>query len=444
MKTTLTPVARAAAATGRFSGYGHGLRTTTTTTPFVLRTAAAAAAAPTAASGLIFRRHKSGPYGYTQAKALVFSRFGEPADVLSVHQHSISPSLPDGSVLIRALACPVNPADVNTIQGTYGVKPKFSPLLGTSEPSVIPGNEGCFEVVSVGNGVRGLKKGDWVIPATTGFGTLRTHALVEDADKKLMKVGGDKGKEGLTPLQVATVSVNPCSAYRMLKDYVDLIQLSVDGFAKGTASGGAWFLQNGANSGVGRSAIQFGKLWGLRSINVVRERNTPEETEELKKELKELGATVVVTENEFLDRSFTQRLKDEWTNGGKDPLMLGLNCVGGKNAAQIVRSLSPKGVMVTYGGMSRQSFPFPTGPQIFKRLRFEGFWLSAWAEENPEEKKRMINEILELMREGKFKAAPAQEVTWSWDTEEKVLKDAVQGTLEGFRSGKGVFVFGET
>ncbi|CCC07769.1 hypothetical protein SMACR_01336 [Sordaria macrospora] len=436
MKTTLTPVARASAAAAGRGLSGFSARSLPST--LLLRTSA-----PTASS-LVFRRHKSGPYGYTQAKALVFSRFGEPADVLSVHQHSISPSLPDGSVLVRAVAVPVNPADVNTIQGTYGVKPKFSPLLGTAEPSVIPGNEGCFEVLSVGGNVQGLKKGDWVIPATTGFGTLRTHALVEDAEKKLFKVGGEKGKEGLTPLQVATVSVNPCSGYRMLRDYVDLIKLSVDGFAKGTASGGAWFLQNGANSGVGRAAIQLGKLWGLRSINVVRERETPEKTEELKKELQELGATVVVTETEFLDRSFTQRLKDEWTNGGKDPLMLGLNCVGGKNAAQIVRSLSPKGVMVTYGGMSRQSFPFPTGPQIFKRLRFEGFWLSEWGKENPEEKKRMINEILEMMREGKFKAAPAQEVTWNWDTEEKVLKDAVQGTLEGFRSGKGVFVFGET
>jgi trans-2-enoyl-CoA reductase len=27
-------------------------------------------------------RRKSGPYGYTQAKALVFSKYGEPSDVL--------------------------------------------------------------------------------------------------------------------------------------------------------------------------------------------------------------------------------------------------------------------------------------------------------------------------------------------------------------------------
>lgn len=32
---------------------------------------------------LVAQRYKSGPYGYTQAKALVYSKYGEPADVLS-------------------------------------------------------------------------------------------------------------------------------------------------------------------------------------------------------------------------------------------------------------------------------------------------------------------------------------------------------------------------
>lgn len=396
------------------------------------------------------RRYKSGPYGYTQAKSLVFSRFGEPADVLSLHTHSISPVLPDGAALVRALAAPINPADVNTIQGTYGAKPDFSPLLGTPEPAAVPGNEGCFEVLAVGPGLgSALRPGDWVIPASTGFGTFRTHALVEDAARRLLRVAGPH--DGLTPAQVATVSVNPCSAYRMLRDYVDLVGHSVRSFAAAAGKGGeplpgggAWFIQNGANSGVGRAAIQLGRLWGLRSINVVRERATAGETAALRRELEELGATVVVTEREFLDRSFGQRLRDEWTRGGREPVLLGLNCVGGQSAAAMVRALSPRGCLVTYGGMSRQSFPFPTGPQIFKRLRFEGFWLSEWARENPDEKRRTVDEILALMREGKFREAPVQEVRWDWDTDEKVLKDAVQGTLSGFRSGKGLFVFGDT
>ncbi|KAK4185097.1 mitochondrial putative trans-2-enoyl-CoA reductase [Podospora australis] len=393
------------------------------------------------------RRHVSGPYGYTQSKSLLFSSFGEPTDVLSLHTHSISPSLPSGSVLLRTLAAPVNPADVNTIQGTYGVKPPFTPhLLGAPQPSVIPGNEACFEVTAIGPNVSGFSRGDWVIPASTGFGTFRTHALVENAEKSLFNItsGDPSKKDGLTPVQVATVSVNPCSAYRMLKDYVDLVKLSIESYQKGNdVTGGAWFLQNGANSGVGRAAIQLGKLWGLRSINIIRERSTPEQTESLKQELRDLGATVVFTETEFLDRSFRDRLA-ELTNQGKEPIMLGMNCVGGKSASAVVKALSQKGVMVTYGGMSRQSFPFPTGPQIFKRLRFEGFWLSPWGNENPAEKKKTIEEVLQLMREKKFQEAPVQEVTWDWDTEEKTLKEAVQGTLEGFRSGKGVFVFGET
>ncbi|KAK7734730.1 mitochondrial 2-enoyl thioester reductase [Cytospora paraplurivora] len=381
------------------------------------RTAGTAFPLPSRSLGAASVRYKSGPYGYTQAKSLVFPK------------------------AVRTLAAPVNPADVNTIQGTYGVKATFDTLLGTAEPSSVPGNEGCLEVLSVGSAVSSLKKGDWVIPSKTGFGTWRTHALVDNAEQALLRVD----RAGLTPLQVATVSVNPSSAYRMLKDYVDLVDLSVRTFARDSAAaGGAWFIQNGANSGVGRAAIQLGRLWGLRSINVVRERETPEATEKLKEELTGLGATVVVTEAEFLDRSFAARLKEEFTRGGRDPIKLGLNCVGGKSATSMAKSLSEGGTLVTYGAMSKQPVALPTGLLIFKDLRFRGFWLSRWANANPQGKKETVDEILGLIREGKFRDAPTQEVKWDWETEERTLKEAVQGTLGGFRAGKGVFVFGET
>lgn len=232
----------------------------------------------------------------------------------------------------------------------------------------------------------------------------------------------------------------------MLKDYVDLIDLSVKTYQRDSATqGGAWFIQNGANSGVGRAAIQLGRLWGLRSINVIREREgDAEATENLKKELYDLGATVVVTEAEFMDRSFTQRLKEEYTRGGKDPLMLGLNCVGGKSATAMAKCLSESGTLVTYGAMSKQPVMLPTGLLIFKDLRFHGFWLSRWANADRKAKKQTVEEILGLIRDGKFKDAPVQEVKWDWETEDKVLKEAVQGTLGGFRAGKGVFMFGDT
>jgi len=33
---------------------------------------------------------------------------------------------------------------------------------------------------------------------------------------------------------------------------------------------------------------------------------------------------------------------------------------------------------------------------------------------------------------------------WEWETKQDGLVDAVQGTLEGYRKGKSVFVFGKT
>lgn len=96
---------------------------------------------------------------------------------------------------------------------------------------------------------------------------------------------------------------------------------------------GDWFIQNGANSGVGRSAIQLGRLWGLKSVNVIR--NRPK-VEELKEELKGLGADIVITEEELADRGFWG-VHNEKTEGGE--VKLGLNCVGGKPTMDLARRL---------------------------------------------------------------------------------------------------------
>ena len=58
-------------------------------------------------------------------------------------------------------------------------------------------------------------------------------------------------------------------------------------------SPGESFVQNGANSAVGQAAIQIGKEMGLKSINVVRDRESG--MEELTTFLKGLGADVVIT-----------------------------------------------------------------------------------------------------------------------------------------------------
>ena len=241
-----------------------------------------------------------------------------------------------------------------------------------------------------------------------------------------------ENKEGLTAIQVGTVSVNPCTAYRMLRDFESL-----------EAERGDWFVQNGANSGVGRAAIQLGRLWGIKSLNVIRDRPDAAATQAMKDELLELGATKVVSESELLSRGFKDQVA-EWTDGGREKIKVGLNCVGGKPTQALVKCLSNGGHLVTYGGMAKAPLDLPTGLLIFKDIKFSGFWVSRWSDENPAEKKRTVEEILEWTRKGEFRDIPVNECRWDWDTEGGALRSAVEGTLEGFRGGKGVFVYGDT
>ncbi|KAI4252154.1 MAG: hypothetical protein LQ352_004438 [Teloschistes flavicans] len=368
------------------------------------------------------RRRYISAYGYTQAKALVYPKHGSPVDSLTLHTHSISP--PHSSLLtLRTLAAPLNPADINQIQGSYPTAPPFTQTLGTPQPSAVPGNEACFEVLSAGSGCKNVAKGDWVIPRQTGLGTWRTHAQVEE--DRVMKVD----KDGLTPEQVATVSVNPVTAYRMLKDFADLQE-------------GDWFIQNGANSGVGRAAVQLGAMWGLKSICIVRHRDGAA-GDALRQEMLDLGAAVVVSDEELMEKDFAKRVK-EWTKGRRQSPKLALNCVGGDAAMAMVKALAEGGTMVTYGAMSKNPLRLGASMLIFKDLRFVGFWVSKWGDRMPEEKKKTIDELLGMIREGKFKDVPMVEVPWSWDTKKEELVNEVQGTLEGFRKGKGIFKFGDT
>ncbi|GES63009.1 mitochondrial enoyl reductase [Aspergillus terreus] len=364
-------------------------------------------------------------YGYTQSKALIYSKYGEPKDVLRLHSHSIS--APHGTqVNLRLLAAPLNPADVNQIQGVYPSKPPFLNTLGTQEPSAVGGNEGAFEVIATGSGVKNLSKGDWVVMKKTGQGTWRTHAQLDES--QLIKI---ENKEGLTPLQISTVSVNPVTAYRMIKDFCQWDWMR---------SGEEWLIQNGANSGVGRAAIQLAREWGIKTLNVVRERKTPEETEALKKEMLDLGGTAVVTEAELLSGEF-RNMVNEFTRQGKEPIRLALNCVGGKNATALAKTLAPGSHMVTYGAMSKQPVALPSGLLIFKNLVFEGFWVSKWGDKHPQLKENTINDVLELTRAGKFKDIPVEEIKWSWETEGPELAAGVQETMSGFRSGKGLLKY---
>lgn len=285
------------------------------------------------------------------------------------------------------------------------------------------------------------------------MGTWRTHLVCPKTD--VFKIDqGVEGKDALTISQAATVAVNPCSAYWMLRAYGPTATGSRGGdpslgglpvgqpmspFERGS---GGWVIQNGANSAVGRAVIQLAKLWGLRTINIIRDRDDPKETDSLVSGLKSLGADHVIPESTFLTRSFTNSQLPEIL--AKEPLTLALNCVGGQSATQLSRCLSLHGTLVSYGGMSRRPLNLPVGLLIFKNIRCMGFWLSMFNQRAPEGKKAAVNEILGLTRAGLFRDSPVEEVEWNWDSKTEGLRDAVARGLEGRRGKKGIFIFKDT
>jgi NADPH:quinone reductase-like Zn-dependent oxidoreductase len=103
-------------------------------------------------------------------------------------------SLGPNQVFLRQLAAPLNPADFNLVEGTYGVKASL-PAIG--------GNEGLFRVEAA-SPTSALKAGDWVIPIVPNFGTWRSHAVADDF--AFMKV-----PQTVSEVDAATVSVNPCT-----------------------------------------------------------------------------------------------------------------------------------------------------------------------------------------------------------------------------------------
>ena len=94
--------------------------------------------------------------------------------------------------------------------------------------------------------------------------------------------------------------------------------------------------------------------------------------------------------------------------------------------------------------MSKQPLTIPASMLIFKDIHFHGFWVSRWADQNPEEKVKTVHDVLDMTRKGEFKDTPFELIRWDYETKGEELVTKVKDTLEGYREGKGVFVFGET
>ncbi|KAM4757885.1 enoyl-[acyl-carrier-protein] reductase, mitochondrial [Cyanocitta cristata] len=334
----------------------------------------------------------------TPPLGLLYERHGEPAAVVQLKDLEV-PKLGDSDVHVKMLAAPINPADINMIQGTY---PLLSPL------PAVGGNEGVGEVLEVGRRVTALKPGDWVIPANAGLGTWRTRGVFPE--EMLLKVPSD-----IPVLCAATLSVNPCTAFRMLADFESLAP-------------GDSVIQNAANSGVGQAVIQIARASGIKTINVVRDRP---DLPELVERLMALGADHVVTE-EMLRKP---EMKDIFKSTPRP--RLALNCIGGKSTTEMLRHLQPKGTMVTYGGMAKQPVMVPVSAFIFRDVRLRGFWMTQWRKDHVQDQgsvATMMDALCQLIRRGQLTAPACTEVPL------QDYRAALEASMKPFVSSKQILL----
>jgi NADPH:quinone reductase-like Zn-dependent oxidoreductase len=203
-----------------------------------------------------------------------------------------------GEVRVRMLWAPINPADLNMLEGKYG---ESRPL-----PDV-PGNEGCGRVVSVGGGVDESWIGRLVL--------VDRMAWREEGNWPIGSLVAVPA--GIDERRARVLRVNPPTAWCLLHTFADL-------------KPGDWIAQNAATSAVGRVVIEIARAKGWKTLNLVRR---PEAADELRA----LGADAVVVDGpEAADQALE-------ILGGTKP-QLGLNAVGGVPATRLAGLLVALGI----------------------------------------------------------------------------------------------------
>ena len=324
-------------------------------------------------------------------RAIRFHSFGDPAEVLRVEDLPI-PAPGPGQVLIRLTARPINPSDLFTIRGAYGVRPRLP---------ATPGFEGAGVVEAIGEGVTWLQPGQLVTPGAT-TGTWQEYIVADAATVIPIP-------PGISDRQAAMLAVNPTTAWLMLTETLKV-------------QPGEWVAQNAANSAVGRFVIQIARRQGFKTVNVVRRRDVIDE-------LKALGADAVINEAEE-DVIIRTRI----ATGGKGA-PYALDAVAGESGGRLARALAPGGTMLVYGAQSGQPLTLDAGTMLFRGTKVQGWWLTQWFRDTPPDRVAgLFATLLPMIADGTLSAPIAGE----YDLAD--IREAVRAAEGSQRNGKILLV----
>jgi NADPH2:quinone reductase len=267
-------------------------------------------------------------------RAIVFDRYGDPKNVLSVRDLP-TPEPKPGQVLVRMDASPINPSDLVFIEGDYGFR---KPL------PAVPGFEGAGTVVAANAGLYGR----WLIGKRVacgapedGYGTWAEYMVCGALTCAPLK-------RGTSPDFGAMLLANPLTALSFLE------------MARRQKAGA--LIQTAAGSAVGRMVARWARHQGVTAIHIVR-------SEAGAAALREAGEVHVLVS---AAPGFEDQLK---TLAHRLGATIAFDAVAGEMTGRLAKAMPHGGRVVVYGGLSGEDAEVGIAETIFTGKSVEGFWL---------------------------------------------------------------------
>lgn len=293
-----------------------------------------------------------------------------------------TPTPGPGQVLVRMRMAPVNPSDLNYMEGTY--QEAFGRLIwnhGADRPTDRLGDpplawppyslgvEGVGVVETAGPGFIGKRLVGKRVAVAGGppNGTWQEYTLIDA--KRAFPVSRE-----LTDAQACSFFVNPMTALVLVRHVLQVPE-------------GATVLQTAAGSALGGMVRNLARADRFRVIDVVRSRAGAER-------LAQSGSQhVVALEDENLIEAV-----HEIAPGG---VSFVLDCVAGSTGSDAVRCLHPGGRMVCYGTLSGEPISLPPRDLMMPMTSIEGFYLAAFmADRSLLQRLGLVRKTGKLIRQG--------------------------------------------
>jgi NADPH:quinone reductase len=298
-------------------------------------------------------------------KAIVASRFGEPAEVLELK------TLPDpqppgpGEVVVRVTKRQLHPGNLAMVRGHFHI-----PLPAGG---LVPGGDGLGIVEAVGKGVdtsQGLKPGARVIFNASPGGwaeRLKTRA------------------ELVTPIPD---DLPDATAVQLLPNTViALMLLRAAQRAVPDAGRDIPILLTAAGSAVARIVIMAAHRRGVKIIGAVRS-----------------AAGAKALSARFPDVSVVSTADRDWVGqvrraAGERPLQVIMDPVGGAMVSELVPLLADDGAILFYGSLDPEPISLPTMALAPREIMFKGVSSSRWLQTtSPEQRREDVKEAIEIGR----------------------------------------------